>query len=103
MSITQKHMLETADYYIKAFSEPSIEHLWAYVRVFFIVVLVSYACWNYCLRKEKATIKVSFDDVGHKCEVGDDSPREGEAEKKSKRKEKGESTRTKDTTATSTK
>lgn len=103
ISTTEKHILENADYYFKAFSEPSSEYLGAYLRVLFVLALVGYGTWVFFLRRQQNVIKVSFKDVDYKCEV-EDSPKEegGEAKKvkKNEKKERRESSKKRDTTAT---
>lgn len=62
-------MLENADYFIRAFTEPSMEYLGAYLKVFFALAALAYTFWYCCGPKEAATMKVSFDDIGGKFEL----------------------------------
>ena len=54
------------DEYYVAFTEPSAEHVWLYVRAFVVFGVVGYALWYFLVesRREVVNMKVNFDDIG---------------------------------------
>ena len=89
------------DEYIKAFTEPSLDFIWHYIRVFCFCAVVGYAAWYLLVesRRQVVNLKVNLSDIGCDTKVGD----EGSSNNEDKKNKGGSSTAkkgdTKDTTA----
>ena len=70
-------MKETMDYYEKAFTEPSFEYIYAYIRIALTLLCVGWVIWFFCLKKhddKKARVTVNlsdFDDARVKAKASD--------------------------------
>ena len=65
------------DEYYRAFTEPSSEYFWIYVRVFVFLGGLGYAIWYLFIgsRAKEETFSVNMSDIGHK--IVDSDPVEG--------------------------
>lgn len=60
-------MRTTYEYYVKAFTEPSLEYIFAYLRVgLFLAVIVGVVWYFFLGEKVKPNVMVSFDEVDRK-------------------------------------
>lgn len=99
-------MQAVADEYYQAFTEPSMDFFWCYIRVFCLVAVIGYAAWYFLIesRREVINMKVNLNDIGCEIKVAEEgSEAEEKPKKKGAKKGAGSSTAkkgdTKDTTA----
>jgi len=61
--MTEEQLAETYDYYVKAFTQPSLEYIYAYLRVGTMLAIFALLVWFFCIGdKLKKNEKISFDD-----------------------------------------
>mmetsp|Transcript_4976 Transcript_4976/g.6628 ORF Transcript_4976/g.6628 Transcript_4976/m.6628 type:complete len:174 (+) Transcript_4976:217-738(+) len=64
--MTDEHMRETYEYYVKAFTEPSFEYIYAYLRLAVLLGCVTWALWFFFGPDRKPNVMVGLDEVQDK-------------------------------------
>ena len=71
---TGEHLQGIVDHHYKAFTEPSGEYVWVYIRVMIVLGVIVWAVrYFFFSQKEELNMMIGMDDIGHDVKVCDSS------------------------------
>ena len=56
-----EHVRLTKEYYTQAFTEPSFDYIFAYIKVAIVLGLITFGLWYQFGRKQEPNLSINFD------------------------------------------